>query len=116
MPWKNILGQFVDEPYEYLKEYYQRNQSESAFSEDKMRLGWMIHQRREDRVETNDALNFLWHNLLGMGVLNFVPHPHTNIYRHLFDFDYFQLKPLSQMGTTCLLFVLGGYSFCDTVE
>jgi transposase len=67
MAWKNMLGQFVDEPYDYLKQYYQRNQSESAFSEDKRRLGWRIPQRREDRVGTNDTLTFLWHNLLWYG-------------------------------------------------
>lgn len=67
MAWKNMLGQFVNEPYDYLKNYYQRNQSESAFSEDKRRLGWRIHQRREDRVETTDTLTFLWHNLLWYG-------------------------------------------------
>ena len=39
---------------------------ESGFAEDKKRTGWMIAQRREDRVDTANFCNILWHNLFWM--------------------------------------------------
>jgi len=61
--WKQMLKRFVEDPKEYLREYYQRNQSESGISEDKRRFGWRIAQRREDRVDTSAFCAALWHNL-----------------------------------------------------
>jgi len=51
MRWRRILMNMMSDPYGYLKEYFLRNLSESAFSADKRRFGWMIRQRREDRRE-----------------------------------------------------------------
>mgnify|MGYP001029523367 CR=1 FL=1 len=65
--WKDMLDYLVTDPMSYLNEYYRRNQSESAFSEDKRRFGWVIPQRREDRVETHNICTSLWHNMLWMG-------------------------------------------------
>ena len=65
--WKDMLDNLVTDPKSYLHEYYRRNQSESAFSEDKRRFGWVIPQRREDRVETHNICTSLWHNMLWMG-------------------------------------------------
>lgn len=65
--WKQILHAFVNDTKEYLGEYYQRNQSESAISEDKRRFGWKIPQRRRDRIETYNFCTSLWHNLLWLG-------------------------------------------------
>ena len=61
--WKRMLSDFVTDPIGYLEDYYQRNQSESGFAEDKKRTGWRIMQQRPDRVNTADFLNKLWHNL-----------------------------------------------------
>jgi transposase len=61
--WKRMLHKFVNNTKEYLKEYYQRNHSENAFSTDKKRLGWKIRQQREDRIDTADFCTLIWHNL-----------------------------------------------------
>ena len=61
--WKQTLKRFVEDPQGYLREYYQRNQSESAISEDKRRFGWRVAQRREDRVDTAVFCTTVWHNL-----------------------------------------------------
>ncbi|MFO8050078.1 MAG: ISNCY family transposase [Thermoplasmatota archaeon] len=65
--WKDTLEDFTTDTISYLGEYYRRNQSESAFSEDKRRFGWVIPQRREDRVETHNICTSLWHIMLWMG-------------------------------------------------
>lgn len=65
--WKEVLENFVTDTKGYLGEYYKRNQSESAFSEDKRRFGWKIPQRRPDRIETYNYCTSLWHNMLWMG-------------------------------------------------
>ena len=67
LKWKKILYDFVNETKDFLGEYYKRNQSESAFSEDKRRFGWKIPQRRPDRIETHNFCTSLWHNLLWLG-------------------------------------------------
>ena len=64
--WKRILHDFVKDPITYLEDYFKRTQSESGFAEDKKRTGWMIAQRREDRVDTANFCNILWHNLFWM--------------------------------------------------
>jgi len=61
--WKRMLYRFVHYLKSYLKEYYQRNQLESGFSEDKKRTGWKLGQKREDRIDTANTVNHLWHNL-----------------------------------------------------
>lgn len=61
--WKRMLYKFVNEPQEYLKEYFQRNNSESGFGEDKQRFGWKLNQKREDRIDTAIFCNTIWHNL-----------------------------------------------------
>lgn len=65
--WKRMLYDFVTDPIAYLEEYFQRTQSESGFAEDKKRTGWMITQRRIDRVDTAIFCNVLWHNLFWLG-------------------------------------------------
>ena len=62
-----MLHAFINNVYEYLKEYFQRNQSESTFSEDKRRTGWKINQKREDRILTANFLTTTWHNLFWLG-------------------------------------------------
>jgi transposase len=64
--WKRMLFDFVTDPISFLEDYYQRNQSESGFAEDKKRTGWMIMQQKPERVDTADFLSKLWHNLFWM--------------------------------------------------
>lgn len=61
--WKRNLYKFVHNTKGYLREYYQRNQSESGISEDKRRTGWQVGQKKPDRIETANILTHLWHNL-----------------------------------------------------
>src|SRR3989339_613446 len=61
--WKRILYDFTMDPMIYLEDYFQRNQSESGFSEDKKRTGWQLGQKKADRIDTADMLTLLWHNL-----------------------------------------------------
>lgn len=61
--WKRMLYDFVNDTDAYLKEYFQRNQSESGFAGDKRRTGWQMGQKRPDRVNTANILTGVWHNL-----------------------------------------------------
>lgn len=61
--WKRMLYRFVHDTEGFLKEYFQRNQSESGFAEDKKRTGWRLGQKRPDRIDTANILTGLWHNL-----------------------------------------------------
>jgi transposase len=65
--WKRTLARFAKDVMSYLKEYFQRNQSESGFSEDKRRFGWKIAQRKTNTINTACALTAIWHNLLWLG-------------------------------------------------
>ncbi|MFH1669246.1 MAG: ISNCY family transposase [Candidatus Woesearchaeota archaeon] len=65
--WKRMLSRFVEDIKKYLAEYYQRNQSESSFAEDKRRTGWKLGQKRADRIDTANLLTSLWHNLYWLG-------------------------------------------------
>ena len=66
--WENNALRFVDDPMSFLKEYFQRNQSESCISEDKKRSGWKISQKIPVRIDTANFLNLIWHNLYWYGV------------------------------------------------
>ena len=61
--WKRMLYRFAKDIMTFLTEYYQRNQSESGFAEDKRRIGWRLGQKRPDRIDTANILTGLWHNL-----------------------------------------------------
>lgn len=65
--WKRILHDFVNDPITYLEDYFKRTQSESCFSEDKKRTGWIIYQKKEERVNTANFCNILIHNLFWLG-------------------------------------------------
>lgn len=64
--WKASMKAFVDSTKSYLEQYYRRNNSESGFSTDKRRTGWMISQRRFDRMTCAILCTALWHNLFRM--------------------------------------------------
>lgn len=61
--WSRMIYRFTDDTKGFLEEYFQRNQSESSFSEDKKRTGWRFAQKREERIQTAYGLTTLWHNL-----------------------------------------------------
>ena len=65
--WCRMVYAFVDNTKAFLQEYFQRNQSESGFSEDKKRTGWRLTQKREERIDTAYGLTTAWHNLFWVG-------------------------------------------------
>ena len=62
-----MIYAFTDETNAFLREYFQRNQSESGFSEDKKRTGWKISQKLDERIDTAYTLTSVWHNLFWLG-------------------------------------------------
>ena len=64
--WKDTMREFVTDTYQYLKEYYKRENSEAGFSADKKLFGWGIAQRREDRIDSALFCTGLWHNLFNL--------------------------------------------------
>jgi transposase len=66
--WLRVIEKIVKAPYRFLKRYFKRNLSESGFSADKRRFGWVIRQKREDRIETALFAVGLWHNLFTIRV------------------------------------------------
>jgi Transposase len=64
--WKDTMREFVTDTYQYLKEYYKRENSEARFSADKKLFGWGIAQRREDRIDSALFCTGLWHNLFNL--------------------------------------------------
>jgi len=65
--WKRTMFEFVDDTFEYLEEFYQRELSESGWSADKRQFGWGIAQKLPDRIDTVDFCTHLWHNLFRLG-------------------------------------------------
>ena len=62
--WHETLKEFLLNTMEYLREYFQRNNSESGWASDKKMFGWKISQKREDRIDTSLFVKAVWHNLL----------------------------------------------------
>jgi transposase len=62
-----MLRRFLTGTFAYLREYFRRNNSESGFSSDKRKFGWMVRQRRDDRIDIAQFSNLLWHNLFLLG-------------------------------------------------
>ena len=65
--WKQIIVNFIEHPFSYLREYYKRNNSESGFSVDKRMSGWKIWQRKTNRIDTALMCKGVWHNLMLIG-------------------------------------------------
>jgi transposase len=65
--WCRNLHRFMNDTKLFLSDYFQRNQSESGFSEDKKRTGWKITQKINQRIDTAYTLTVLWHNLSWLG-------------------------------------------------
>jgi len=62
--WLKVMNNFVNDTWEYLKEYYKRNLSENGFGVDKKMFGSKIRQKREDRIDIAIFSKVLWHNLI----------------------------------------------------
>ena len=62
--WHETLKEFLLNTMEYLREYFQRNNSEAGWASDKKMFGWKISQKREDRIDTALFCRDIWHNLL----------------------------------------------------
>jgi transposase len=67
--WLKVIERIVKAPYRFLKRYFKRNLSESGFSADKRRFGWVIRQKREDRREMALFAVALWHNVFAVRVV-----------------------------------------------
>jgi len=65
--WGKMVTRFVEDTKLFLKDYFQRNQSESGFAEDKKRTGWKIFQKKPERIDTANAAIYAWHNLFWLG-------------------------------------------------
>jgi len=63
MEWSRIIRDIVQNTKHYLRQYYRRNLSESAFSADKQRFGRVLRQRKDDRREMALHAIALLHNL-----------------------------------------------------
>jgi len=66
--WLRVIERIIEAPYKFLKRYFKRNLSESGFSADKRRFGWLIRQKREDRREMALFAIGLWHNIFAIRV------------------------------------------------
>jgi len=67
--WLRVIERIVEAPYRFLKRYLKRNLSESGFSADKRRFGWLVRQRREDRREMALFAIGLLHNIFAVRVV-----------------------------------------------
>ena len=45
--WLRVIERIIEAPYRFLKRYFKRNLSESGFSANKRRFGWLIRQKRD---------------------------------------------------------------------
>lgn len=61
--WLETMIRFVTDTMNYLKEYFQRENSENGWSCDKKLFGWRVAQKREDRIDTALFCRGIWHNL-----------------------------------------------------
>ena len=62
--WARVIKRIIENPFNFMKTHFKRNLSESGFSSDKRRFGWVIRQRRGDRKETAMFTTTLLHNIL----------------------------------------------------
>lgn len=61
--WINTMRKFVLDTWNYLKEYFQRVNSENGFGVDKKLFGWKVSQKRYDRIDNALFCRCVWHNL-----------------------------------------------------
>ena len=61
------MKDFVQDTMSYLKQYHQRNNSESGFAADNKMLGCNVAQRRNDKINNALFCACVWHNMLNVG-------------------------------------------------
>jgi transposase len=66
--WTRVIKRIIEDPVEFLKNYFKRNLSEAGFSADKRKFGWIIRQKREDRREVAMFSIALLHNVFAVRV------------------------------------------------
>lgn len=62
--WYSLMKEFVEDTWNYLEEYFQRNNSENAFGVDKKLFGSRIRQKKKERIDCAIFSKMLWHNLV----------------------------------------------------
>jgi len=66
--WYRIFKKILCDPIEFLSNYFKRNLCESSFSSDKRRFGWIIRQKRDDRIELALFVITILHNIFAIRV------------------------------------------------
>jgi len=61
--WKKVLNELIKDTMNFLREYYQRENSESGIAKDKKMFGWKVGQKRPDRINRAINATTVWHNL-----------------------------------------------------
>lgn len=64
--WLETMKSFVLDTMNYLKEYFQRVNSENGFAQDKKLFGWRINQKIEERIDTALFCRVIWHDLINL--------------------------------------------------
>ena len=67
--WARIIKRIIKDPVKYLETYFKRNLSETGFSSDKRRFGWILPQKRRDRQEMAMFAIALLHNIFAVRVI-----------------------------------------------
>jgi len=61
--WKRVLNELIQDTMNFLRDYYQRENSESGIAKDKKMFGWKVGQKRPDRINRAINATTVWHNL-----------------------------------------------------
>jgi len=61
--WKKVLNELIQDTMNFLRDYYQRENSESEIAKDKKMFGWKVGQKRPDRINRAINATTVWHNL-----------------------------------------------------
>jgi len=64
--WLETMKNFVLDTMNYLKEYFQRVNSENGFAQDKKLFGWKVNQKIEERIDTVLFCRLIWHDLINL--------------------------------------------------
>lgn len=64
--WLETMKSFVLDTMNYLKEYFQRVNSENGFAQDKKLFGWKVSQKIEERIDTALFCRVIWHDLINL--------------------------------------------------
>jgi transposase len=68
LEWSRVFRRIALDPLSYLRKYFLRNVCEAGISADKRRFGWIVRQKRDDRVEMAVFSITLLHNFFTIRV------------------------------------------------